>query len=74
VWRYIVKHDVPYNQLHDRNYPSIGCVHCTRAVVPGEDQRAGRWSGFAKRECGLHTPEANGAVQRVQLVPAGVEE
>ena len=75
VWRYVVKHDVPYNELYDRNYPSIGCMHCTRAVLPGEHQRAGRWSGFGKRECGLHTPtEANGAVQLVQLVPAGVEE
>lgn len=74
VWRYVVKHGVPYNELYDRNYPSIGCTHCTRAVLPGEHQRAGRWSGFGKRECGLHTPEANGAVQLVQLVPAGVEE
>jgi phosphoadenosine phosphosulfate reductase len=75
VWRYVVKHDVPYNELYDRNYPSIGCMHCTRAVLPGEDQRAGRWSGFGKSECGLHTPpEANGPVQLVQLVPAGVEE
>jgi phosphoadenosine phosphosulfate reductase len=75
VWHYVVKHDVPYNQLHDRNYPSIGCTHCTRAVLPGEDQRAGRWSGFGKQECGLHTPpEADGSVQLVQLVSAGVEE
>jgi phosphoadenosine phosphosulfate reductase len=56
VWRYIYEHDVPYNQLHDRGYPSIGCTNCTRAVAPGEDLRAGRWSGFAKTECGLHTP------------------
>lgn len=56
VWRYVVKNDVPYNALHDRNYPSIGCTHCTRAVLPGEDQRAGRWSGFGKTECGLHAP------------------
>lgn len=54
VWRYIHDHDVPYNPLHDRNYPSIGCTHCTRAVAPGEDPRAGRWSGTAKTECGLH--------------------
>jgi phosphoadenosine phosphosulfate reductase len=56
VWRYIYEHDVPYNQLHDRGYPSIGCTNCTRTVAPGEDPRAGRWSGFAKTECGLHTP------------------
>lgn len=54
VWSYIREHDVPYNPLHDLNYPSIGCTHCTRAVDPGEDPRAGRWPGFAKTECGLH--------------------
>jgi phosphoadenosine phosphosulfate reductase len=54
VWQYIREHDVPYNPLHDRGYPSIGCTHCTRAVRPGEDPRAGRWSGFSKKECGLH--------------------
>jgi phosphoadenosine phosphosulfate reductase len=57
VWRYIRAHDVPYNPLHDRHYPSIGCTHCTRAVQPGEDPRAGRWSGFAKTECGLHVKD-----------------
>lgn len=54
VWQYIREHNVPYNPLHDRNYLSIGCTHCTRAVQPGEDPRAGRWSGLAKTECGLH--------------------
>jgi len=54
VWRYIHDHDVPYNELHDQGYPSIGCTHCTRAVGAGEDHRAGRWPGFAKTECGLH--------------------
>src|SRR5438876_2717241 len=54
VWNFIHKHDIPYNPLHDRNYPSIGCWPCTRAVVAGEDERAGRWSGTAKTECGLH--------------------
>lgn len=57
VWRYIHDHDVPYNELHNQDYPSIGCTHCTRAVRPGEDPRAGRWSGFAKTECGLHMIE-----------------
>jgi phosphoadenosine phosphosulfate reductase len=57
VWQYIHAHKVPYNPLHDRGYPSIGCTHCTRAVGPGEDPRAGRWSGFAKTECGLHVIE-----------------
>jgi phosphoadenosine phosphosulfate reductase len=54
VWRYLHQHSVPYNSLHDRNYPSIGCTHCTRAIQPGEDPRAGRWPGTAKTECGLH--------------------
>lgn len=57
VWRYIHDHDVPYNALHNQDYPSIGCTHCTRAVRPGEDPRAGRWPGFAKTECGLHIIE-----------------
>jgi phosphoadenosine phosphosulfate reductase len=71
VWNYIVKHDVPYNPLHNRNYPSIGCTHCTRAIQPGEDSRAGRWSGFGKTECGLHTPASS---TLVQLVGVGAEE
>lgn len=54
VWKYILENNVPYNPLHDQGYPSIGCTHCTRAVRPGEDPRAGRWSGFQKTECGLH--------------------
>jgi len=54
VWDYIRAHNVPYNPLHDRNYPSIGCTYCTRQVQAGEDMRAGRWSGFQKTECGLH--------------------
>lgn len=57
VWRYIHDHDVPYNSLHNQDYPSIGCTHCTRAVRAGEDPRAGRWPGFAKTECGLHIIE-----------------
>lgn len=54
VWAYIRQHDVPYNDLHDQNYPSIGCWPCTRSVQPGDDLRAGRWAGMAKSECGLH--------------------
>jgi phosphoadenosine phosphosulfate reductase len=54
VWNYIRANDVIYNPLHDRNYPSIGCEYCTRPVMPGEDPRAGRWSGTDKIECGLH--------------------
>jgi len=56
VWAYIRIHDVPYNALHDRGYPSIGCAPCTRAVLPGEDTRGGRWWWEAPehKECGLH--------------------
>jgi phosphoadenosine phosphosulfate reductase len=54
VWQYIRDNDVPFNALHERNYPSIGCQQCTRAVGPGEDPRSGRWSGSSKTECGLH--------------------
>jgi phosphoadenosine phosphosulfate reductase len=57
VWKFIVDHDVPYNPLHDQNYPSIGCWPCTRAIQPGEDDRAGRWAGNVKKECGLHVVE-----------------
>lgn len=56
VWAYIRQNDVPYNPLHDKNYPSIGCYPCTRAVLHGEDIRAGRWAEAKKEkvECGLH--------------------
>lgn len=54
VWTYIKIYEVPYNQLHDQNYPSIGCTYCTAPVAPGDDPRAGRWKNFAKTECGLH--------------------
>lgn len=56
VWAYIRARGLPYNVLHDRQYPSIGCAPCTRAVHPGEDARAGRWwwEHAESRECGLH--------------------
>jgi phosphoadenosine phosphosulfate reductase len=54
VQAYVREHDVPYNPLHDQNYPSIGCVPCTSQVAPGEDPRSGRWRGKEKTECGLH--------------------
>jgi phosphoadenylyl-sulfate reductase (thioredoxin) len=57
VWAHLYAHDVPYNALHERNYPSIGCAPCTSPVSPGEDPRAGRWKGTVKTECGLHVPE-----------------
>lgn len=60
VWAFVVANDVPYNPLHDRGYPSIGCWPCTRAVQPGEsDERAGRWAGQAKTECGLHSLDSS---------------
>lgn len=54
VFRYLVKNQVPYNPLHDQGYPSIGCVPCTQKVMAGEGERAGRWAGQEKIECGLH--------------------
>jgi phosphoadenosine phosphosulfate reductase len=57
VWKMITQHKIPYNPLHDQGYTSIGCWPCTRAVMFGEDERAGRWSGTAKKECGLHTKD-----------------
>ena len=60
VWAFVVANDVPYNPLHDQGYPSIGCWPCTRAVAPGEtDERAGRWAGQAKTECGLHSLDSS---------------
>jgi phosphoadenosine phosphosulfate reductase len=56
VWKRITSESIPYNPLHDQGYPSIGCWPCTRAVAVGEaDERAGRWSGMRKTECGLHS-------------------
>ena len=54
TWKYVLDHEVPYNALLDQGYTSIGCVPCTRAVAPGEDERAGRWNG-KKSECGIHS-------------------
>jgi phosphoadenosine phosphosulfate reductase len=60
VWAFIVNHDVPYNPLHDQGYPSVGCWPCTQPVADGEDERAGRWAGKVKKECGLHVIEHQG--------------
>ena len=59
VWAAIRSEKVPYNSLHDKGFPSIGCLPCTRAVMPGEDFRAGRWwwESASKKECGLHDNE-----------------
>jgi phosphoadenosine phosphosulfate reductase len=61
VWKMIVDEKIPYNPLHDQGYTSIGCWPCTRAVMFGEDERAGRWSGTGKVECGLHSLEDKNA-------------
>ncbi|HNC53521.1 MAG TPA: phosphoadenylyl-sulfate reductase [Accumulibacter sp.] len=60
VWAYLKHNGVPYNALHDRFYPSIGCAPCTRPITPGEDVRAGRWwwENPESRECGLHVKRA----------------
>jgi phosphoadenosine phosphosulfate reductase len=54
VWKYVTDHDLPYNDLLDHGYPSLGCLPCTRRPQAGEDPRAGRWIGFDKTECGIH--------------------
>jgi phosphoadenosine phosphosulfate reductase len=61
VKAYIKQYNIPYNTLHDKGFPSIGCLPCTRAVQPGEDFRAGRWwwEDQSKKECGLHATELN---------------
>jgi phosphoadenosine phosphosulfate reductase len=60
VWDFVLRHDVPYNPLHDRGYPSIGCWPCTAPAGVGADERAGRWAGTGKKECGLHVIEVQG--------------
>jgi phosphoadenosine phosphosulfate reductase len=70
VWDYIRGNNVPYNDLHDRGYPSIGCEPCTRAIQPGEDVRAGRWwwENADSKECGLHL--VDGKLIRIKSVAA----
>jgi phosphoadenosine phosphosulfate reductase len=68
VWNYIRGNNVPYNPLHDKGYPSIGCEPCTRAIQPGEDVRAGRWwwENPESKECGLHV--VDGKLIRIKAV------
>jgi phosphoadenosine phosphosulfate reductase len=75
VWRYIHRHDVPYNALHDKGYPSIGCAPCTRSITPGEDLRAGRWwwENPETRECGLHFDPAKAARDTAQAAGKKVD-
>lgn len=57
VWKFVLDNNIPYNKLHDEGYQSIGCRPCTRPTGAGDDERAGRWAGTAKKECGLHVIE-----------------
>jgi phosphoadenosine phosphosulfate reductase len=68
IWHYIRSKDVPYNALHDKGYPSIGCEPCTRAIQPGEDVRAGRWwwENPESKECGLHV--VDGKLVRIKSI------
>ena len=70
VWNYLRENQVPYNALHDKGYPSIGCEPCTRAIEPGEDVRAGRWwwENPESKECGLHV--VDGKLIRIKSVAA----
>jgi phosphoadenosine phosphosulfate reductase len=55
IWAHLKEHHIPYNPLHDQGYRSIGCQPCTRKTAAGGGERAGRWTGFNKTECGIHT-------------------
>jgi phosphoadenosine phosphosulfate reductase len=74
VWSYIREHELPYNALHDRGYRSIGCAPCTRAVEPGEDERAGRWwwEQPEQRECGIHFDPRSGRMVQTRGAAATV--
>ncbi len=73
VWRYTIERDLPYNPLYDQGYASIGCTHCTTPVAPGEDERAGRWRGRVKTECGLHGRYERMLKQPLEDEPPAVE-
>ncbi|HEY4350743.1 MAG TPA: phosphoadenylyl-sulfate reductase, partial [Paraburkholderia sp.] len=76
VWAYIRANEVPYNALHDRFYPSIGCAPCTRAITPGEDARAGRWwwESAENKECGLHVKDGKLVRAKASLEKIAVKE
>ncbi len=67
VWNYIRENGVPTNPLHNQGFPSIGCWPCTKPVREGEDERAGRWSGTEKKECGLHVQDNGNDARRMAL-------
>jgi phosphoadenosine phosphosulfate reductase len=60
VWAYITVNEIPYNPLHDVGFRSIGCIPCTRPIAPDEEERAGRWAGSDKLECGIHLEQPLG--------------
>jgi phosphoadenosine phosphosulfate reductase len=66
VWSHVRRNDVPFNPLHERGYPSVGCVPCTEPVAPGEDPRAGRWRSRSKTECGLHARPMDAVAQETR--------
>jgi phosphoadenosine phosphosulfate reductase len=74
AWRYLKEHDLPHNPLYDLGYASIGCAPCTRMLMAGEDERAGRWAGQTKTECGIHVPETSKQEQVVVPEASGSEE
>jgi phosphoadenosine phosphosulfate reductase len=76
AWAYLREHDIPHNPLYDLGYASIGCAPCTRMVFPGEDERAGRWSGHIKTECGIHIGETRRqpATEAMEAAPADLAE
>lgn len=67
VWQYVEVNDLPYNTLHDRGYPSVGCIPCTHPVNEDEDPRAGRWKGHDKLECGIHVDNVDENVDETSL-------
>jgi phosphoadenosine phosphosulfate reductase len=76
VWAYIQVNEIPYNPLHETGYRSIGCIPCTRPTTPDEEERAGRWAGSDKLECGIHAEGAesvrvSGPVEGVSAEPGG---
>jgi phosphoadenosine phosphosulfate reductase len=75
VWRYLKDNRIPHHPLYDLGYASIGCAPCTRMLFPGEDERAGRWSGIMKTECGIHQNEADKQADlEVVAEPESLEE
>ena len=71
VWDYILAHEVPYNPLMDQGYPSLGCWPCTKKAESGGEERAGRWAGTSKDECGIHTSFV--AIEESEEKPASTE-